>query len=119
MAETIVAVIVVAVLTVVAGFGALFFKKGASQLDFNILHQLRNKNLLAGLFLYLAPTPIYLYCLKIANLSIIYPVTSLTYVWVPLISIRFLKEHMNIYKWLGILFIVAGVSIIAYTSARF
>lgn len=117
MSETIIAMIIIGMFTVVAALGALFLKKGADKLDRNILHQLRNKNLLIGFFLYAAPTPIYIYCLRIANLSIVYAVTSLTYVWVTLFSMQFLKERVNRYKWLGVLCIVLGVSLIAYASA--
>ncbi|MBI2549676.1 EamA family transporter [Candidatus Woesearchaeota archaeon] len=122
MVETIVVAGIVAVFTVTAAFGALFFKKGASEfsLSIDILKQLRgiikNTNLLVGVFLYAAPTPVYLWALKNASLSLVYPITSLTYIWVSLLSMKFLRERMNRFKWLGISSIILGVSLLAYST---
>lgn len=113
---------IVAGFTVVAAFGALFFKRGSAKfaLSLNPLKLaagiLGNTNLLIGVFLYAAPTPVYLWALKNADLSLIYPINSLTYIWVSLLSVRFLGEKMNRFKWLGVACIVLGVSILAYST---
>ncbi|MBI2143993.1 EamA family transporter [Candidatus Woesearchaeota archaeon] len=113
---------VVAAFTVVAAFGALFFKKGSAQFALSLnpfklaVSMLRNTNLMIGVFLYAAPTPIYLWALKNAPLSIVYPINSLAYVWVSLLSVKFLGEKMNKYKLIGVACIVLGVSLLAYSN---
>lgn len=122
MAEAIIAAGVVAAFTLVAAFGAVFFKRGSAKFALSLnplkfaVSSLRNTNLLIGIFLYAAPTPVYLWALKNANLSLIYPINSLTYIWVSLLSVKFLGERMNNYKWLGVACIILGVSLLAYSA---
>ena len=73
---------------------------------------LLNKKLIAGLSLYAIATIIFIPALKGGELSVLYPFVALSYVWVSLLSVRFLKERMNIHKWLGILLIIIGVILI-------
>ena len=115
MVETILAVGVVAAFTIVGAFGALFFKKGSADFSMNVLHQLKNTNLIIGVLLYAVPTPIYLWALKNADLSLLYPINSLTYIWVSLLSMKFLGERMNKYKWTGTGLIILGVIMLAYS----
>lgn len=116
MAETIIALAVVAAFTIVASLGALFFKKGAARFSFNPLQQIKNTNLIIGLLLYIAPTPVYLWALKNANVSLLYPVNSLTFLWTSLLSVKFLGEKMNKHKWLGVASIILGVGLLAYST---
>ncbi len=122
MAEAIIAAGVVAAFTIVAAFGAVFFKRGSAKFALSLnplkfaVSSLRNTNLMVGIFLYAAPTPVYLWALKHADLSLIYPVNSLTYIWVSLLSVKFLGEKMNRHKWLGVACIILGVSLLAYSA---
>jgi len=114
MVETIIIMGIVAVLTIIAAFGALFFKKGAAKFSLNPFEQITNFNLMFALLLYAATVPFYLWALKSVDLAIIFPINSLTYVWVSLLSMKFLGEHMNKYKWLGIASIILGVAMISF-----
>ena len=116
MAETIIVIGIIAILTVLVAFGALFFKRGSKYFSLNIFKQIKNFNLIFGIFLYVAPMPIYLWALKSVDLAIIFPINALTYVWVSLLSVRFLGEKMNKYKWLGITSIILGVSMISFSA---
>ncbi len=62
--------------------------------------------------LYGVSAVIYVWALKYGRLSLLYPITSLSYVWVSLLSVKFLKENMNNYKWIGISLIILGVILI-------
>lgn len=115
MVEPIIIVIVVALLTVSVAFGAFFFKKGSAKFSFNVYEQLTNFNLMLGVFFYLLPMPVYFWALKNADLFIVFPINALTYVWVIMLSVKFLGERMNKYKWLGITSIVLGVTMISYS----
>jgi multidrug transporter EmrE-like cation transporter len=50
--------------------------------------------------------------LKGRELSRLYPIIALTYVWVTFLSLALLGEHLNFFKSVGIAFIVGGVSVL-------
>ena len=52
------------------------------------------------------------YALKGRELSRLYPIIALTYVWVTILSVFMLAEHVNLYRAAGIALIVTGVSIL-------
>lgn len=71
-----------------------------------------NLKLLCGYSLYGVNTFLMAMALKGRELSRLYPIIALTYVWVTLLSIFVLSEHMNFFRAIGIAFIVGGVSIL-------
>lgn len=73
---------------------------------------LQNVPLLSGLALYGVFTLLFVFALKDAELSIIYPVIALSYVWVTLLSIAFFHETINPYKACGIAIIMLGVTVL-------
>lgn len=107
------AILLVVVATFIGAFGSLFLKKGANNLHRTLSSIIKNKNLYFAVFLYGISTIVYIWALSNGDLSLIYPITSLTYVWISLVSVRFLGEKMNNFKWLGIIFIILGVFLIA------
>ncbi len=44
--------------------------------------------------------------------TIIFPLTSITYIWTFIFSYFYLKEKMNAYKLVGLFFIIAGAFVI-------
>jgi uncharacterized membrane protein len=94
-------------------FGPIFLKKG-SVMSFK--HFYKNYNLILGVFFYGIGTVIFIPALKGGDLSILYPIVSLMYIWVSLLSIKMLGEKMNKFKWIGILLIIIGVSFIGLGS---
>src|SRR5580698_10592623 len=56
--------------------------------------------------------------LRDGELSMLYPIIALTYVWVNLLSMYFFNEHMNIWKALGIALVIGGVALLGRASAR-
>jgi uncharacterized membrane protein len=56
--------------------------------------------------------------LKDGQLSILYPIISLSYVWVNLLSMYFFHEHMNFFKAIGIVLIIGGVGLLGKVSSR-
>jgi drug/metabolite transporter (DMT)-like permease len=113
----IIIIILMLISTVSGAFGLLFFKKGAKDFNLNILKQLRNTNLIIGVLLIGAGTFFYLLALRKGSLSIVYSLNSLTYIWVPLISKKFLGEKINKYKLAGLILIMLGIFLITYFAA--
>ncbi len=110
------AMVVVFFGTFIGAFGSLFMKFGSEHFSFNIKNLLKNYNLMIGIVLYILASVVFIFALRAGDLTVLYPETSLTYIWVSLLSIKFLKEKMNKFKWLGILLIIVGVTLIGLGS---
>ncbi len=98
----------------IGAFGALMVKKSVDKHSF--LHSLKSSLMWMGLFFYGISTLLYIMALRKEELSIIYPLVSTTYVWTTLFSVKFLKEEMNTWKWLGLSGIILGVILIGIGS---
>ncbi len=102
--------------TTIGALGALFLKYGANTMTRQRKLSFLNLRLLFGIFLYGFSSIFFLAALKNGELSVLYPLTSLSYIWISLLSIKMLGEKMNFYKWLGIAGILLGVSLIGLGS---
>lgn len=71
-----------------------------------------NVPLVAGYALYGINTLMLVLALKDGELSMLYPIIALTYVWVTLLSYALLPEKPNVYKNVGIATIVIGVAVL-------
>jgi uncharacterized membrane protein len=99
-------------------FGALFLKKGSIhfKIDFtikNIINILKNYTLIIGVLFYCISTIFFILALRLGELSVVYPLSSITYVIITVLSMYFLKEKINRYKLIGIVLIIFGVVLIS------
>ena len=113
--------VLVLLATIMGAFGSLFLKIGSSSVKSKnplLLIRLifKNKSLFVGFLLYGASTVPFLIALKFSELSIVYPLVSLSYIWVILLSKHFLKEKINKEKLIGIFLIILGVVLIGLSS---
>jgi multidrug transporter EmrE-like cation transporter len=77
------------------------------------LGMITNIRLFLGYCLYGVMTFLMALALKGRELSRLYPIIALTYVWVTLLSLFVLPdEHLNFFRSAGICFIVGGVSVL-------
>ena len=83
-----------------------------SQAPAMALKILTNVPLFGGLACYGLSTILLVLALRYGELSVLYPIIALTYVWVTILSVGFLGETLNVYKVLGLVFIVAGVAVL-------
>jgi multidrug transporter EmrE-like cation transporter len=67
---------------------------------------------MAGLCMYGVSALLLVLALKHGELSMIYPVIALTFVWVTIVSAVVIGEPMTPYKLAGIATIVAGVGVL-------
>ena len=103
-------IILVNIANVLGAIGALFFKMASDTIKLN--NFFRSRKLMLGVLMYFASAVIYIIALKNGELTILYPMVATVYIWVSLLSLYVLKEKMNVYKWLGILAILVGVSFV-------
>jgi drug/metabolite transporter (DMT)-like permease len=75
-----------------------------------------NVPLIGGLALYGIGTAMMIVALKHGELSLLYPIISLSYVWVAILSVLLFHEAMNGLKIAGICVIVTGVAILGRGS---
>ncbi len=99
--------------TLLGAVGQVLIKMGANTLTrSNPWAMLTNVPLLAGYSLYGLMTVLFIYALRDEELSFVYPIISLTYVWVTGLSVWFFHEVVNPWKVLGIVTIVGGVGVL-------
>ena len=99
--------------TVLGAAAQIFMKFGANRLAHpGLIGMATNPPLLSGLVLYGLSTVLLVLALKDGELSLLYPVIALTYVWVTLLSLFLLHDTPNPYKLTGIAIIVIGVSVL-------
>lgn len=88
-----------------------FLKTSASSLQSGQwVTALMSAGLWAGLVLYGINTGLLILALRDGELSLLYPVISLTYVWVAIMSVTILGETLTLTKIAGIALICFGVA---------
>lgn len=103
--------------TLIGAAAQVFLKIGATQLTSpNPIKMLLNPWLFSGYALYGMSTGLLILALRKGQLSLLYPVISLTYVWVTMLSLVIFRETMNVYKALGLAVVVAGVAVLGRDS---
>ena len=73
---------------------------------------LSNLPLFGGLACYGLSTMLLVLALRYGELSVLYPIIALTYVWVSILSVTVLGETLNVFKVIGLVLIVAGVAVL-------
>lgn len=68
--------------------------------------------LIAGYILYGISTILLSFALRNDELSSMYPIISLTYVWVMFLSVWYFHESLNFYKVVGVAVIMGGVAVL-------
>lgn len=99
--------------TVLAAAAQVLFKLGTNLLNKNlsVVGVLTDLPLLAGLALYGLGAAMMVLALRHGELSLLYPLISLSYVWVAILSVVIFRETMNPYKIAGICVIISGVAV--------
>jgi multidrug transporter EmrE-like cation transporter len=99
--------------TVLGAAAQMMFKAGLKVMPHPTpLAVVTNWPLLLGLTLYGGSTLLLVLALKEGELSLLYPVISLTYAWVTILSVLMLGETMNALKIVGVLTIIFGVCLL-------
>ena len=103
--------------TLIGAAAQIFMKLGANSIaKATPLQILTNAPLFFGYALYGISTMLLVLALRKGQLSILYPVISLTYVWVTLLSMMVFQESMNLSKAVGLTIVVAGVAVLGKGS---
>jgi multidrug transporter EmrE-like cation transporter len=112
------AVIAIACAAIIQVIGQLLIKRGSADLGENAtlvqtaIGMIAIPYLFAGYACYGLFTVIMVLALKHAELSLLYPIMSMTYVWLPLISVLWLGEPINMTIIAGIMVITTGIAVL-------
>lgn len=111
---------------VLEALSQLFFKQGALATGMDEVHWTNLGNYLAGALA--SPGPwLAVLCIIVnfflwvtvitrIDLSVAYPVSSTSYVFVPLLSVFCLHEHMSLLRWVGTLLIIGGIFFVSKSA---
>lgn len=83
-----------------------------SSLSAFALALLGNLPLLGGYLMSAATAFLLILALRDGELSMLYPIIAMTYVWVNLLSMYFFHEQMNLWKATGIALVIGGVALL-------
>ena len=100
------------VIMTLSGAIASFFLKKAST-SYNIFSMLKNINLYIGGCLYLVSALLNIDVLRYLDYSVVLPLTSITYVWIMVISYFILKENITKNKIVGVVLILIGAVLVS------
>ncbi len=107
--------------TLLTSIAQIFFKYASNKLTLNssfVISAVTNLNLYIGVVIYFLAAAILLVALKNSDLSVAYPIIATSYIWVAFLSMYFFKEVLLSKQWLGIVFILIGVSFTGYGGKK-
>ena len=96
----------------------MFYKLAADSLVFTPMGIITNYYLWIGGIIYVISAGLFIVALRGGDLSVLYPVVALSFIWVTLLSSLILKEPIPSLKIGGIVFIIAGIWLIGVGSDR-
>ena len=101
----------------VGSFGAVFLKLGAEYMRPGLKGIVSNYRLALGVVLYLLSSVFFVMGVAQGELTILYPMVSLGYIWTLLWAYLFFKEPFTRSKVFGLAMIIAGVACISLGNA--
>ena len=97
----------------IGSFGAVFLKSGAHRLDRErLITIILNWRLAAGIASFLISSVFFVAAIKNGELTILYPMNALAYVWTLFWSRTFFHEPLNRNKFFGLGLILAGIVVL-------
>jgi drug/metabolite transporter (DMT)-like permease len=110
-------ILIVLCCTLLVAIGQYLIKLGANRLSHaglaaTLIGIFTIPPLFAGYCLYGVFTVLFVYALRNGELSILYPLIALGYVWVTILAVLVFHESMNPLKLTGLVVIVAGVAVL-------
>ena len=104
--------------TIIGTLAQLLMKTGMEHFKPDVLALITNLPLIAGYVLYGINTVMLVLALREGELSVLYPILALTYIWVAVAAYLRLHELPNLYKNVGLASIVVGVVVIGRSGKK-
>lgn len=100
----------VLVASFIGSFGAVFLKSGAHRLKRHWTSVAFNWRLAAGVFAFVLSSVFFVAGIKEGELTLLYPIMALGYVWTLLWSRMFFHEPLTKNKFIGLGLILVGIA---------
>jgi drug/metabolite transporter (DMT)-like permease len=112
--------LMILVFTLLSAAAQVLLKFGTVELKLHpsLAGLLTNFPLIGGMALYGIGAALMVLALRHGELGVLYPLISLSYVWVAILSVLVFGEVMNFYKIAGICVIMAGVGVLGLGSHK-
>ena len=104
--------LLVVIASVIGSFGAVFLKFGALNLELTVMGMIRNWRLMVGIALYLLSSAFFMAGIKNGELTVLYPMVSLGYIWTLIWSRIVFKEPITQFKVMGLAMIIVGIAVL-------
>ena len=113
------AIVIVLACTLLVAIGQYLIKLGANRLSHagflaTVIGIIVIPQLFAGYCLYAVFTVMFVYALRHGELSILYPLIALGYVWVTITAVLAFHEQLNPLKIAGLIVIMCGVGVLGW-----
>ncbi|MEO8663321.1 MAG: EamA family transporter [Bryobacteraceae bacterium] len=102
--------LLVLVSSFIGSFGAVFLKAGAQRLEFTLRGLFLNYYLAAGVALFLLSSYFFVLGVRNGELTVLYPMVALGYVWTLFWSRLFFGEPLTRNKFIGLAMILVGIA---------
>jgi multidrug transporter EmrE-like cation transporter len=117
------AIIIVLACTLLVAMAQYLIKLGANRLSHaglmsTLIGIFTIPQLFAGYCLYGVFTVMFVFALRHGELSVLYPLIALGYVWVTITAVLAFHETMNPLKLTGLAVIVAGVAVLGWGGSK-
>jgi multidrug transporter EmrE-like cation transporter len=114
------AVMLIVVCTFLGAAAQILMKLGADHTKAHpgLMGMITNPVLIAGYALYGVVTVLIVVAFKDGELSVLYPILSLSYLWVTALSFFIFHDTLNAYKLIGVTVIICGVTVLGRGSKR-
>ena len=99
--------------SVIGSFGAVFLKMGAKHLQRSLLNIISWQSF-AGVAFYLLSSVFFVLGVRKGELSVLYPMVSLGYIWTLIWSRWFFREPITPPKYLALSLILVGICLIGF-----
>jgi drug/metabolite transporter (DMT)-like permease len=87
-------------------FGQYFYKIGAQKSDF--------VSIAVGMFLFIGVMALFVFAYRLGGkISVVYPFYATTFIWGAMIGVYLEKEPMNNWMYVGLAFLLVGLTIMA------
>ena len=116
MATKLWAALLVLFTTILTSSAQILWKIGSRNLTFHIVGILSNYYLIGGILLYIIGGILIIISFRGGEVSVLYPIIATSYIWVSFLSVKFLNEVMNNFKWIGVITIILGIALIGFGS---
>jgi len=101
--------------TLLGAIATLILKRGVDKTK-SFRKLFKETSLLGGFFIYAISVVLYIFVLRKEELSVVYPLASMTYIWTTFFSVKYLGENMNFWKWFSLFGIILGAFLIGVGS---